>query len=276
MRYDRSHTEDFYDTLAEREWERFARNAATRVSLAVHTHYLRQYVRAGNEVLDIGAGPGRFTIEMARLGANVTVADISRVQLALNKQKVTEAGFEPSVRKRVVCDIVDLAPFSDGNFDVTVAYGGPLSYALDRIDDAIRECLRVTTRGGYLVFSVMSRIGSLRNFFPQVVELTDHFGFGALADPYYTGLLDERYSATGHRCRMFSASEIKEILRHHSCEVVAMSASNFLAYAGETVLDQRWDDLEVWNRFLEIELEACREPGALDGGTHLIAVVKKA
>ena len=28
-------------------------------------------------MLDIGAGPGRFTIELARLGADVVVADLS-------------------------------------------------------------------------------------------------------------------------------------------------------------------------------------------------------
>jgi hypothetical protein len=32
----------------------------------------------------------------------------------------------------------------------------------------------------------------------------------------------------------------------------------------------RWDD-----RFLEVEIAACREPGALDGGTHMLAVVER-
>src|SRR5665213_3039476 len=131
MQYDRSHTEAFYDAFGDREWERFELNAATRVSLATHLHYLNEYVKPGNLVLDIGAGPGRFTIELARLGTEIVVADISSAQLELNRQKVTDAEFESQVRERVQCDIVDLSKFPDNSFDATLAYGGPISYALD-------------------------------------------------------------------------------------------------------------------------------------------------
>jgi hypothetical protein len=31
-------------------------------------------------------------------------------------------------------------------------------------------------------------------------------------------------------------------------------------------------DTEAWEHLIELELEACREPGCVDGGTHLIAV----
>ncbi|HET6400648.1 MAG TPA: class I SAM-dependent methyltransferase [Candidatus Kapabacteria bacterium] len=274
MKYDRSHTEAFYDALGEREWERFERNAATRVSLATHLHYLRQYIHAGDSVLDIGAGPGRFTIELAKLGANIIVGDISKAQLELNARKVSEAGFESSVHERVQCDIVNLSMFADSSFDAVVAYGGPISYALDRANDAIGEMLRVTKAGGHVLLSVMSRLGALRHFFPQVLELVDSVGLLALTDPWESGILDERFSA-GHRLRLFLSSELLEMLGKHSCKILAMSASNYLAYAGEQVLENRWDDAEFWNRFLEIELETCREPGALDGGTHLIAVLEK-
>lgn len=44
---------------------------------------------AGGEggVLEVGAGAGRFTVELARLGCSVLVADVSSVQLDLNRQK---------------------------------------------------------------------------------------------------------------------------------------------------------------------------------------------
>jgi len=29
------------------------------------------------------------------------------------------------------------------------------------------------------------------------------------------------------------------------------------------------------DRFLEYEIDACRQPGALDGGTHILAVVER-
>jgi ubiquinone/menaquinone biosynthesis C-methylase UbiE len=275
MKYDRAHTEAFYDAYGEREWVRFERNAASRVGLAIHQHYLQKYIKSGDSVLDIGAGPGRFTIELAKIGASITVADISNVQLELNKQNVSEAGFESNVRERVQCDITDLSQFADNSFDAVVAFGGPISYALDRADDAVRECLRVTKNGGYVLFSVMSRLGSLRHFFPAVVTLVDAVGFVALSAPWEDGLLDERFSATGHRCKMYLSSELISLLKTPSCKVLEMSASNYLASSSDDVLDDRWLDAEFWNAFLEIEFEASRQPGALDGGTHIIAVLEK-
>ncbi len=38
-------------------------------------------------MLEVGAGAGRFTVELARLGCSVLVADVSSVQLDLNRQK---------------------------------------------------------------------------------------------------------------------------------------------------------------------------------------------
>ena len=77
----------------------------------MHRRYLDQYIHAGDHVLDVGAGPGRFTIELARLGATITVADISPRQLELNRAKVREAGYEASVVDRVLVDVADLSRF---------------------------------------------------------------------------------------------------------------------------------------------------------------------
>src|SRR5215208_2873068 len=120
MRYDAKRAAAFYDEYGEREWTRFEDGRTGLVSFEVHRHYLERYVCAGDRVLDVGAGPGRFTIELARLGADVTVADISPGQLELNRVHTEEAGI--AVRDRVVADVCDLSHFGDEAFDVVVCY----------------------------------------------------------------------------------------------------------------------------------------------------------
>ena len=36
------------------------------------------------------------------------------------------------------------------------------------------------------------------------------------------------------------------------------------------------DDHDAWDMFLRWELDYCREPGAIDAGTHIIAVARRA
>ena len=69
----------------------------------------------------------------------------------------------------------------------------------------------------------------------------------------------------GHVCRLYRWTDLERLLSGHPCRVVAASAANFLSVANE-----HWDD-----RFLELEVAACREPGALDGGTHIVAVLER-
>src|SRR5205085_275968 len=103
-------------------------------------------------------------------GAQVTVGDVSEVQLALNRERVAAAGCETAVCARLVLDIVDLSDLPSERFDAVVAYGGPLSYVMERADEALAELLRVTRRGGHVLLSVMSLVGATHKFAGSCVK----------------------------------------------------------------------------------------------------------
>ena len=96
-KYDPEWVAAFYDQYGEREWHRFSQSPADRVSFAIHAHYLRQFVSPESKVLEIGAGPRRFTQVLAELGCRVLVSDISAVQLELHRKYSREPNIEGSV-----------------------------------------------------------------------------------------------------------------------------------------------------------------------------------
>lgn len=49
-----------FDGYADAEWSRHETSPFARVSFHVHRHYLGRFVRPGDRVLEVGAGPGRF------------------------------------------------------------------------------------------------------------------------------------------------------------------------------------------------------------------------
>jgi SAM-dependent methyltransferase len=273
--YDAAYMRSFYDTYGEREWERFERSPMDRVNFHVHLHYLQEFIRAGDTVLDVGAGPGRFTIEMARLGARVHVGDLSPAQLELNRQKVSEAGYESAVIAREIMDIADLSSLDGEQFDAVVCFGGPLSYVFGRAGGAIAELLRVTKPGGHLLVSVMSLFGTLRLYFDGVLDLVERYGLGpGLEDVIATGDLSAEVN-DGHPMHLFRSDELMALLAQQGGDVVAASAANFLSPGHRAFLESVMDRPEIWEAVLRAEVEACRQPGALDGGTHLIAVARR-
>ena len=261
--YDPEYIARYFDEYGEKEWERFDATPMDRVGLEVHLRLLREHIRKGDRVLDAGAGPGRFTLELSRLGATVVAGDISSRQLELHAEKTTSV--EHSIEERIELDIVDLGCFQDESFDAVVCFGGPLSYVLGEADRALAELLRVTKPGGLVLFSVMSLLGAARAFFEGWSEQIDEFGWTrAVTDIFETGDLPGDVN-NGHVCRLYRWSDLEALLAGHPCRIVTASAANFLS-----VNNDLWDD-----RFLDVEVAVCREPGALDGGTHILAVVER-
>jgi len=261
--YDAEYIAGFYDEYGEREWERFGERPMDRVSLEVHKRFLRDFIRTGDRVLDAGAGPGRFTLELAEIGARAVAGDISPRQLELHREKT--AAVEPAIEDRVLLDVVDLSQFADGEFDAVVCFGGPLSYVLGEADRALAELLRVTRPGGRVLLSVMSLLGATRAFFDYFPDLVEEFGWQReVADVLETGVLPADVNR-GHVCRLYRWREVEALFSRHPCRLLGASAANFISTGRE-----QWDD-----RFLEIEIAACREPGALDGGTHILAAVER-
>jgi len=268
LRWDPERAASFYDEYGESEWTRFEDGRTPAPSLDVHLEHLRRFVHEGDRVLDVGAGPGRFTIELARIGAEITVADLSPGQLELNRERVAAEGLEERVLERAVADVLDLSRWEEGAFDATVCFGGPLSYVVDRAEDGLTELVRVTKPGGHVLVSVMSLVGTVLHFLPILLDLARRDGVPKQEEIVRSGLLADEpdYGHLAMKC--FRWSELEALLSRHG-EIVAASAAGLLPA-------EQPEEPELREFLRSAELALASEPGALSCGQHILAVVKKA
>ncbi|HEV2374512.1 MAG TPA: class I SAM-dependent methyltransferase [Streptosporangiaceae bacterium] len=251
------------------EWDRLRKDIPGRVSFEVHRRFLDEYLAPGADVLEIGAGPGVFTQYLVRRGAQVTVTDLSAVQLADNRRRIAEAGLTDAVTDFQVADVRDLSRWADGTFDLVVAYGGPLSYVFEDAPAALGDMLRVTRPGGAVVASVMSTLGSYRHLVPGVVDVIAEFGDDVNDTVLRTGDL-RPIQPDGHVCLMYRSDQVASLVAESGGVLAAMSASNWASLGDTEALARLEADPAHWGRFLDNEAWACRQPGAVDGGTHLL------
>jgi SAM-dependent methyltransferase len=271
--YDPDWIRTYYDAYGMKEWHRWDESKVERVKLHVHLHHLRRYVASDDRVLEIGAGAGRFTQQLASLSDGIVVADISPVQLTLNRENAQRLGFADRIERWVECDMCRLDTVFDAeSFDTVVCYGGPLSYVFDRRKEALEQLCDVVRPGGMILISVMSLWGAVHQYLPGVldVDIADNRRILETGD-----LTPETVGPNRHYAHMYRSSELRALLLESGLEILCLSASNCLSTGWQELLNGLSEDDPAWTHLLEMEIESCQQPGCLDAGTHLLAVCRR-
>jgi 2-polyprenyl-3-methyl-5-hydroxy-6-metoxy-1,4-benzoquinol methylase len=270
--YKPKHIEDYFDEDPEKEWLRLVESPFEEIKLHIHEHYLRTHLTPGMHVLEIGAGPGRFTKTLHEIGCSIVVGDISSRQLQANKAKAGELGFAGSVEQWMKVDICDMAGLKSESFDALVAYGGPLSYVFESAHDALRECSRLLKPNGLLFASVMSLWGTLNRFLKAAMELPIENNREIIR----TGnLIPETDPETRHFCHMFRADELRNLIETNGFRVIKLSASNSISTNHDETLATIRENPEWWSALLEMEVQASTSPGYVEAGTHILVIARK-
>jgi len=75
-----------YTEYGAGEWERLTKHPYHRLEFDTTMHFLRKYLPKKGLVLDAGGGPGRYTIELAGLGYDVILLDLTLKLLEIARE----------------------------------------------------------------------------------------------------------------------------------------------------------------------------------------------
>lgn len=147
---------EYYDSGAEVEWARLEKNP---FEFELTCWMMDKYVRPGHSILDIGGGPGRYSIHYAKRGCSVTLAELSEGNVTLAKEKAAEAGVSLSA---YAVNCLELDQLELGRFD-HVFLMGPLYHLQSRDDqiEAVNAALRHLKPGGNLYVSFIQVFSGL-------------------------------------------------------------------------------------------------------------------
>lgn len=259
--------EPFYDEYAPKEWERLERH---RTEYAVTLRAMDEFLpRPPCSVLDIGGGPGRYSIELARRGYSVTLLDISSGNLRLARRRAAEA--RVSLVDAIHANAVDLGGLASDGYDAVLLMG-PLYHLLSHEErvQAIREAMRVLVPGGRLFASFITR------FAPFRYVATGEPAWLA-ANPAYARQLLE----TGIHDR---PTEFAQAYYAHPTEVVPLMEAcglRTLALVGcEGVVaehEHKINELaaEAWEAWVELNYGLGQDPSLHGASDHLLYVGEK-
>ena len=157
MREETETVRTYYNADPLKEWNRLKKNHPYEKYIT--THMMDRYIYPGSAILDIGGGPGHYSIHYAGQGHTVTLLDLSEENVRFAKKKARQYGVRITAMQG---NALDLSCFPDESFDA-VFLMGPLYHLMNEESrlQALREAARVLKQGGCLFSSFILMFGGV-------------------------------------------------------------------------------------------------------------------
>lgn len=230
------------------------------VEFATTMHYLHRYLQPGAQVLDIGAGTGRYTSALMAEGYQVKAVELVRRNIDVFLKREPKADVQQG-------DARNMPFIPTHSADVTLLLG-PL-YHLIGFDEklkALNEARRVTRPGGLIfVAYLMNEYSILSYCFDE-----DRIG-GLLA----RGVVDEQFHIQAQADELYDYVRIDDINaldQAAGLERVTIFSPDGAADYMRTRLNRMSD--ETFAHFIEYQKCISERPDLIGAGSHVVDVVK--
>ena len=258
-----------YSVNPEREWNRLTKDPYHTLEFLVTWRFLQKYLPPRGVILDVGGGPGRYSLELCRAGYEVVLLDLSARLLALAKEKFESESTD--VRRRLLefvqGDIQDLSGFATDSFDAILCLGGPLTHIADEAGrfKAISELVRVAKPGAIVFIAVMGYLAVLRTILTRFSDDLLETSFERLVQ---TG--DDLIGATGTVWHFFRADELRRCAERSGLTTVAMAGCEGLSSGLIEATNELGQAEAKWKRWVELVVQTSTEPSLVDMAEHIL------
>lgn len=264
---------DYYSGFDE--WGRLDREP---IEFLVNWHYMRVNLPPSGLILDNGAGPGKYSMELARLGYKVTLTDLTPRVVEIAKSKALEEGLEDKFDGFHVQNATNLSELADETYDASLMLG-PL-YHLQQEDQrikAVRELHRVTKQKGVVFVAFRSRVRMLLTSLQSPLHWKPHDSLDSITDFSETGIFNHREKGRFTGAYFFDVEEIQPFMESNGFETIDLIGSTNLGASLTNEQLHYWAEQgeEEYMKLLNLLIGTAKDKSILGLSSHLLYIGKK-
>lgn len=254
-----NYLEQYYNKFSEEK--RLTRRHG-QVEYRVTMKYIHKYLSRMEHpaILETGAGTGRYSVQLANEGYDVTAVELVKYNLGMLKSKGSSV-------KAYQADARDLSIFEDDSFDMTLVFG-PM-YHLFTMEDKVQvltEARRVTKPGGIIMAAYcMNEYGVLL------------YGFrdGNARECFADGRLTADFQCVSKPEDLYDYIRIEEIDRIN--EAAGLKRVQIIAPDGPAnymrqVLNAM--DEETFELFVQYQMSVCERQDLIGASAHTVDILR--
>lgn len=235
-----------------------------RVEYLTTMKYIHDYLKPGMNVLEVGAGTGRYSLALASKGYKV-----SAIELVQYNVDILKSNIKPNYKiEAFQGDALDLSRYEDETFDLTLVLG-PMYHLYSDTDKitCLKEALRVTKKQGKIMVSYCLNDATVINYCfisNRIKECIDN------------NMLTEDYHCISTPKELFDLVRIEDINRINSnFDIIRdklVATDGATRYIKEVV--NAMDD-ETYNIYLDYHFKICERQDLVGASHHCLDILIK-
>ena len=251
-------------------------HAEGRLEYDICKSIILRYLNKSDCILDLGGGAGKYSIELAKQGYNVTLADLS-VRLLNQAKTYVEENNIPSLQSYDEVNAVDLSCYDDNSFDVIILFG-PLYHLLDSNErnKCVSEVYRVLKPNGIIFASFIpyltGAVGVVSRafYFPQ--QVNEH----NLSEVFETGRFINNANVAFQEGYYPESKEIEKLFREHNfSQILLRSIRSFGHNKEEKLYELSEKDISLFNKMIELIHKTSTNPAIIETCGHALYIGRK-
>ena len=257
---------NFYDQNSQQEWDRLDRHP---YEFAITTHMMDRYIKAGDSILDIGGGPGRYSLHYLEKGNPVTLTDLSQGNIDFAMRLASER--ELPLRS-LACDALLIQEYVEDKFD-HVFLMGPLYHLLDEAEriQAVKSAIAMLKPNGILYASFLLMFSGIIYFLreapEQVVQPSEQVWLDAVRQQISWG------GNAFTRAFFIDQDKVLPFMQQFDLEILHLFGQEGITSTHN--YDLQMQPEEIQNAWINLSIDLCEIPKYLSHSEHAMVVARK-
>mgnify|MGYP004647704913 FL=1 len=233
-----------------------------KIEFIVTLKYIHDYLNKMNnpKIIDIGAGTGKYSIELSNQGYDVTAIELVKHNLSYIKKYDKIKSYQGNA--------IDLSRFKDETFDLTLLFG-PMYHLINENDKikALNEAKRITKKDGIIMVAYIMN---------DYCILTHGFKDNNILNAIENKMIDDSFKCIKWDNNLYSVYRIEDIdklnekVNLNRIKIITPDGpANYMRNTLNKMSDKEFD------KFIEYVLSISDRKDMIGSSAHTIDILKK-